>query len=336
MATNSTMNPTLVDLAKRLDPDGSIAMIAEILNETNEIMEDMPYMEGNLPTGNKTTIRTGIPEPTWRRLYGGVKPTRSTTAQVTDNTGMLEAYAEVDKALADLNGNTMQFRMSEERPHIEGMAQEMAKTLFYGNETDTAEAFTGLAPRFNRVSQSDAENAENVIDAGGTGSDNTSIWLIGWGEHSVTGMYPKGSTAGLNHKDMGEVTVEDASNGQNTGRFQAYRSHYRWDMGLIVKDWRYVVRIANIDVSNLTKTGETGADLVDLIAQSFELMPSMNMGRPVFYCNRTIKSFLRRQIKNSKNVQIAMREATGKHVMMIDETPVKRCDALLNTEARIT
>ena len=121
MAASASTHPTLVDLVKRQDPDGKIATIAEILNETNEILDDMVWMEGNLPTGHRTTVRTGIPAPTWRKLYGGVQPTKSTTAQVTDNTGMLEAYAEVDKALADLNGNTSEFRLSEDMAHIEGI-----------------------------------------------------------------------------------------------------------------------------------------------------------------------------------------------------------------------
>ena len=124
MAVLAENNPTLLDLAKRVDPDGRIATIVEILNETNEILPDMSWVEGNLPTGHRTTIRSGIPEPTWRRLYGGVQPTKSRTVQVTDNTGMLEAYAEVDKALADLNGNTGAFRLSEDRAHIEGIGQQ--------------------------------------------------------------------------------------------------------------------------------------------------------------------------------------------------------------------
>jgi hypothetical protein len=140
-----TTNPTLLDLAKSTDPDGKIAAVVEILNETNEILADMSWSEGNLPTGHRTTIRSGLPAPTWRKLYGGVQPTKSTKVQVTDNTGMLEAYAEVDAALADLNGNKAEFRLSEDRAHIEGMNQEMAETLFYGNEGTEPEAFTVLA-----------------------------------------------------------------------------------------------------------------------------------------------------------------------------------------------
>jgi hypothetical protein len=140
MATLSVANPTLLDLAKITDPDGSIATVIEILNQTNEILDDMSWVEGNLPTGHRTTIRTGLPDPTWRKMYGGVQPNKGRTAQITDNTGMLEAYAEVDKALADLNGNTSAFRLSEDRAHLEGMNQRMASTLFYGSEIVTPES----------------------------------------------------------------------------------------------------------------------------------------------------------------------------------------------------
>src|SRR5690606_10850438 len=223
MATLAVNNPTLLDLAKRSDPDGRIATIVEMLNETNEILDDMTWIEGNLVTGHRTTIRTGLPTPTWRKLYGGVQPTKSTTAQITDNTGMLEAYAEVDKALADLNGNTAEFRLSEDRPHIEAMSQEIADTIFYGNEGVEPEAFTGLSPRFNDLN---AENGGNIIDAKGTGSDNASIWLLVWSPNTVHGIVPKGSQAGLQMTDKGQVTIEDVDG--NGGRMEAYRTHYRW------------------------------------------------------------------------------------------------------------
>ena len=191
MAVLTATNPTLLDLARRTDPDGKIATIVEILNATNEVLDDMVWVEGNLTTGHRTTTRTGIPTPTWRKLYGGVQPTKSTTVQVTDNTGMLEAYAEVDKALADLNNNTAAFRMSEDRAFLEGMSQEVAQTLFYGNEGTEPEAFTGLATRYNDLSG--PANADNIIDAGGNDTDMSSIWLVVWGPNTVHGIIPTGS-----------------------------------------------------------------------------------------------------------------------------------------------
>ena len=267
-------------------------------------------------------------------MTSGVQPNKATNVQVTDNTGMLEAYAEIDKALADLNGNTAAFRLSEDRAHIEGMNQEMADTIFFGNEDTEPEAFTGLAPRFNSLS---AENADNIIDAGGTGSDNGSIWLVIWGPNTVHGIVPKGSTAGLQHTDKGQVTLEDASDGSNTGRMEAYRSHYRWDAGLTVRDWRFIVRIANIDRSNRTADASSGPDLPDLMFQAVDLVPNMSMGRAVFYMDRRMRGFLRRQVPNATGLStLTMENVGGKMLNAFQGVPVRRVDALSADEARIT
>ena len=334
MATLSVRNPTLLDLAKASDPDGKIATIVEILNETNEILDDMTFLEGNLPTGHRTTIRSGLPAPTWRKLYGGVQPNKATNVQVTDNTGMLEAYAEIDKALADLNGNTAAFRLSEDRAHIEGMNQEMADTIFFGNEDTEPEAFTGLAPRYNSLT---AENGDNIIDAGGTGTDNGSIWLIVWGPNTVHGIVPKGSVAGLQMNDKGQVTLEDASDGSNSGRMEAYRTHYRWDAGLSLRDWRFTVRICNIDRSNRTADASSGPDLPDLMFQATDIIPNMAMGRAAFYMDRDMRGFLRRQIPNATGLStLTMENVGGKMLSAFQGIPVRRVDALSADEARIT
>ncbi len=330
MAILTVNNPTLLDLAKATDPDGSIARVVEILNQRNEVLEDMPWMEGNLPTGHRTTIRSGLPTPTWRKLYGGVQPTKSRRVQVTDNCGMLEDYAEVDKALADLNGNTEAFRISEDRAHIEGMSQEMAQTLFYGNEGSEPEAFTGLAPRFNSLS---AENGDNIIDAfSGSGGDLTSIWLIVWGENSVHGIVPKGSKTGVQMTDKGQVTVENADG--NNGRMEAYRTHYRWDCGLTVRDWRQIVRIANIDVSELGTITNT-KNIINWMVQAAERVDNLNAGRPVFYMNRTIREKLRLGILEKISNNLTWETVAGKRVMTFDDIPVKRVDQILKTESRV-
>lgn len=336
MATLVATHPTLLDVTKRLDPNGKIDMIAELLAQTNEIIDDMVWIEGNLPTGHRSTIRTGLPAPTWRKLYGGVQPTKSTTAQVTDSIGMLEAYAEVDKALADLNGNTAAFRMSEDRAHIEGISQEFAQTLFTGNEANEPEAFTGFVPRFDSTS---ASNAENLINGGAANgqTDCCSIWLVVWGPNTVHGIYPKGSVGGLKMTDKGQVTVENATDysggAVGGGRYEAYRTHYRWDCGLTVRDWRYVSRIHSVDISTLTKNAGSGADLIDLMAQALEIIPSLQMGKACFYVNRTVKSFLRRQIVSKvASSTLTMDQVAGKQVLTFDGIPVRRCDALTSTE----
>jgi hypothetical protein len=329
MAALTNTNPTLLDLARRTDPDGRIASIVEIMAATNPILEHMGWQEGNLVTGHKTTVRTGLPTPTWRKLYGGVQPTKSTTAQVTDSCGMLEAYAEIDKALADLNGNTAAFRMSEDAAHIEGMSQELASTLFYG-DLSAPEEFVGLASRYNSLS---AENADNIISASGAGSDNTSIWLCVWGPQTGFGIVPKGSQAGLQMTDKGQVTIENVDNAG--GRMEGYRTHYRWDAGLTIRDWRYFVRIANIDVSDMA-TDSNSKGLIRLMIQASERIPSFGKGRACFYMNRGLREKLRLGILEKVSTNLTWETVTGKRVMTFDDIPVERTDAILNTEAVVS
>ena len=332
MTTLAVTHPTLLDVTKRLDPNGKIDTIAEILSEQNEILSDMVWVEGNLPTGHRTTIRTGLPTPTWRKLYGGVQPTKSKTAQITDACGMLEAYAEVDKALADLNGNTAAFRLSEERAHIEGMNQAFATTLIYGNETTTPEAFTGFAPRFNDQS---AGNGGNILTSAATpdNADNSSIWLVVWGPNTVHGIYPKGSMAGLQMEDKGQVTIESIDGAG--GRMEAYRTHYRWDCGLTVRDWRYVVRI-NYDLEDILATGATGPVLSELMGKAIRRIPSLSMGRPAFYMNRDSLDAIDSQSNNKSNMAFStIEDAQGKLITKFRGIPIRRVDGILSNESGI-
>lgn len=328
MAVLATTNLTLADLAKRKDTNGKVAKIVEILSLTNEILDDMIWVAANDGTGHKTTIRSGLPTGTWRLLNYGVQPEKSTTVQVRDGTGMLETYSEIDKALVDISDDGPALLLSESKAFLEGMNQNQATTVIYGDSSVFPERFTGLAPRFNLKS---AENGQNILEGGGTGSNNTSVWIVCWDEATIHGIYPKGTTAGLKQGDTKQETLFDAAG----GRYEGYRTHFSWFCGLTVRDWRYVVRIANIDVTTLTKTGSTGADLIDLMVQAIELLPNTRMGKCVFYVNRTIRSFLRRQIANKTNVWLNMEEVAGKKVLTFDGIPVKRVDAILNTEARV-
>lgn len=332
MATLTANYPTLVDVAKRLDPGGKIADIAEMLSQTNEVLLDMPYFEGNLPTGHRTTARVGLPSVVWRLLNGGVTPSKSQTAQIDEQCGMLEAYSEVDVALAKLNGNAPAFRLSEAQAFIEAMNQEMAQTLFYGNSGLNPEEFTGLAPRY---SSSTAGNGQNVIKAGGSGADNTSLWLIVWGQHSVHGIFPKGSKAGLDHQDLGEVTIENA-NGIGGARMQAFRDHWVWNNGIALRDWRYAVRVCNIDVSNLVAES-SAADLIKFMIKAMHRIPSFGIGRPAFYMNRTCYEMLDIQAQSKATYTLQTgNDAAGRPMISFRGIPIRKVDQIVENEALVS
>lgn len=332
MATLTSNVLTLVEHAKRFDPNGKIARVIEMLAQTNEILADMPFMEGNLPTGHRTTIRTGLPTVAWRLLNQGVQPSKSRTAQVDEQCGSLEAWSEVDSEIASMSGDVNGFRLSESKAFIEAMNIEMAQTVFYGNTGLAQEEFTGLAIRYSSLS---AANAQNIIDASGTGSDNSSIYLVGWGEQSVMGIYPKGSSIGLQHKDLGEQVIENVA-GIGGARMMGYREQFKWACGLSVKDWRYVIRICNIDISNLVAKS-SAADLIELMIKACHRIPFMNMCKPVFYMNRTVFEYLDIQRRDDVQVggQLGYEVVDGKRIATFRGIPIRICDALLTTESRV-
>ena len=331
MALLASGQLTLADWSKRLGPDGKISPIAEILSQSNDILEDVAFVEGNLPTGHRTTIRTGLPAVYWRAINQGVPSSKSTTAQVDEACGMMEARSNVDVKLLQLNGNSATFRLSEDSAFIEAMNQEMAATLFNGNPAVDPKKFLGLS---SRLSSTTAGNGSNVLLAGGSGSDNASMYLIGWGENACHGIFPKGSVAGLQQRDLGEESVSDGSGGQ----YQAARSLYQWDAGLVLRDWRFAVRIANIDVSdwiNVTGTQALSAstNLVKLMVKAIARIPNFNNVRLAFYTNRSIEEGLRIQALDRSQAVLKIEDAMNQFGSPMKELrfqgiPIRRVDAL--------
>ena len=326
---------TLSDWAKRQDPNmRGVADVIEQIAETNPLLTDAHMMEGNLTTGHRSTQRTTQPSGTWRQLNAGVAETKSTTRQVDDSTGMLAAYSAVDVVLANLNGNSQAFRRSEDAAFIQGLGEDATDAVIYGNSGVNPEQPHGLAPRYNSLT--DTVGTTNVINAGGSGSDNSSLWLITWGPKTTTLIHPKGTPVGLQIKDQGERPWDDGS----SNPYQAYVTYFEWHIGLAVPDYRYNVRIANIDISKLTADGATGADLMFKMVQAFYARPTAavitGMTSVVWYCNRTIGEYLHHQASNKSNVNLTLDNPAGEPVVRFLGAPIHILDALTEAEATIS
>lgn len=337
--------PTLYDITKTLDGNGKIAAIGEVLNEQNEMLDDVPWIQGNMTAGHKITLRKSIPAPTWRMFNQGVAPVVSANGQIEEVCGMMESYSEVDKALADLNGNTADYRLSQDKPIMEGFNQSLQNTLVYGDYKANNAKFSGFANRYyGLTSTTGGTTYGNVINAGGTTAGaQTSIYLVGWSPETVYGIYPKGSKAGLSFENLGVATIQvPTANGG--GQFEGYRSHYRWDVGLAVQDWRYVVRIANIDVAALKTAGDssdTSANLIKLMSMALDIPPYLSSARWSFYCNNTVRSMLRVKLMSKSNMWLTLDNITSgqgisRPTLSFMGYPVRRVDEITNTEAVIS
>lgn len=338
---------TLGDWTKRLDPNGSTAAVVELLSQVNDIDMDCLHKMGNLPTGDRTTVRTGLPAVYWRALNQGIPNSKSTTAQVDEGCGMLEAYSETDVDLLKLNDNQDSFLLSEAKPFLEAMSQERASTLFYGNPASDPKKFLGFGPRYSSTSGSVA-NSQNVLSANGSGG--ASVFLVGWGENSVYCPFPKGSEVGISYEDLGVDTVYTATaigaaTASATERMRARILHWQWKTGLVVRDWRYVVRIPNISISDLLAGSGTQATtsqyaLYKLMMRALYRIPNPRGVRLAFYMNRTVHSGLSLQAASAAQNVLKVEDGISQFGRPSAYTtflgvPIRQCDALINTEAAV-
>jgi hypothetical protein len=339
MATVGATHLTLLDHAKAYGQDGSRLVIAEVLNQSNPIIGDLLLREANGPTSHRSLMRTGIPQGVYRKFYQGVQPTKSIKAAIEDTMCMLEDRVEVDKDLATLENDLAAFRMDEARAHIEGIGQQLATAVFYADTDTNPERFLGLAPRYSSLS---AANAQNIISCSGTGSDQTSIWLLRHSPQSLFGIFPKGSKAGIQHDDLGEGDAFDTQT--PPARYRAYMDRFQVKMGLVVPDWRYNVRICNIDTTALVAES-SAADLVKAMVKAMARVPQANWSEYCWYGNRTVAEYLDIQSMGKATsgsgivtniVFNAQDAAQGRAFQSFRGIPWKTCDAILNTEAQVS
>lgn len=331
MATNlygDTGLATLYDIAARLGTNGQDAakLVVELQAQTNDIWQALPFKECNDGKIEKVLLRKALPAVAWRMLNKGTKPTKSATGQASFTTGGLEAFAEVDERMLQLNKNSNVWRLNENKAHQEAMNQKMCQTIFYGDEKVNPAGFTGLNAYFYSKSL-DALYSDQIIDAGGTGDNLTSLWFITFGVDTVYGIHPQGVPGGYSYKDNGRIQLFDADG----GKFWGYQSQYNWDMGLCVRDPRYVVRVANIDTTNFEDT-----TFIEKLIEGFNQLHDPDHGRTFCLCNRKVETKLAIMASKKENVNLRFDEFAGKKVTHFWTAPILRNDAILNTESQIS
>jgi hypothetical protein len=338
MSTIGNSYLDLIDVYKRQDSTRQIARIIELLAQTNSVLDDALAIECNNGTKHRTTIRSGLPSVTWGKLYQGIPESKSTTTQVEDTTGFVEALSTVDKRLLDISANEAAVRLSEAKAFLEAMNQEAATKIFYGDTASAPEQFIGFSPRFNDTT---AANGGQIVKAGGSGSDNTSIWFVTWSEEHCHLIYPQGTKAGLTREDKGEQRVLDA----NGDAYYAKEELFRWHLGVTVRDWRNVARIANIDLSDLAAGT---VDIYKYMRQAFWKIKQHRVmgGKMAIYCNANVLEALDAAntptmssnvpaSSTGTNIRLRRDEIDGKEVLSYRGIPIRQCDAILNTETAI-
>ena len=341
--------PTITDITTR-QVMGKSVFIAEMMSQSNDYFDDAVWIEANEAGGHETVFRTSIPAGSWRLANQGVPYGKSTTAKMRVGIASLEDYSQVDRWIAEQAGDIDEFRESEDIAFLEGMSQTFVQTAFYGNTAINPAEFFGWAPFYNTVATGTAQNAANVFDGGGKGSNNMSIWFLCHGEHTLVHAFPRGSKAGLAMEDKADTVPGFDSLGN---RFEAYTSWFRQQGCIVPMDWRYGARIANIDVTAAGLAGPNALDLFATLAEVEQFFPHLTAKssgitktdaprdpapgiRPVVYLNRTGRHWMDVQAMRDRNVLLRAEDYDGVACLQWRGIPIKVVDQLINTESRVT
>lgn len=319
----STLTPTgltLVEVAKRLNPDGTQGRIAEVLAEKNDILMDIPFMAANDTFTNKTIRRSKEPAGQFRKLNEGISKGFSKTTVKWDVIGLLESEGQHDVEVIDNMPNPKEARNDENVSHINGMGKTMATTLMYGSTVTTPEKFNGLSVRLDSLSDT------TVQGASGTGSDLTSIFIVDWGPDTCHGIYPKNSVAGLDKMNLGVQIVQDGSSND----YRAYVDWFTWRMGLAVKNPLSIGRVANIESAGASNLFDEDL-LIKVIVQ-------MTQGPGTrIYVNRTVMAQMWIRLKDKSNVHFTRLDGldAGGAPMAFNGIPIRQVDKILDTESAV-
>lgn len=333
MATEgiNTELPTLLDAAVLKDPEGKQAKVISMLQPKNAIFNDAVAVECNRDTGYQWTQDTELPSVEWRRINAGVAASKGQSAQMVETPGLLETSSQVDIELLKVGGNEQIIRFDQARKHLIAMNKEAERALVYESQKDNPERLHGFMPRFDGLSVNFSEQIINCQIAQDASADKTSVIAVCWGPDSCHLIYPKGTTSGLEHKDMGEQRATDAAG----KRFTVKEDVWTMRIGLAIPDPRYVAVLRNIDTTAIAKTGKL---LIEDLIQLQEQVEDEQMGRCALYMNRKIRTYLRLQAADTvkSGGPVYFEEIAGKRLLMFGGWPVRRTDAILNTEAQIS
>lgn len=325
---------TVSDMLAMTRPDGSLE--TEVVNrvaKTNGLFSKLPFMKGNKTDGHQQVQLVTV--PTVGYITYNVAPTTSKAGRVqrTDTVGTISTYSKVDPNLAKDQDNPEAFRKSEDIAFLESTINQASTDIIYANSASEALKFDGLAVRYGTVNTTRHNSGYYMINGGGSGSDNTSIYVAKIGPGGLMGLVGKNGTIGIQTIDHGDkVWIADSA-----GTQMPYMvTEIKLELGLTVKNPGAVVRICNIDKSALV-TESSAANLQKLIFKAAEMIENVD-GQTAVICNRTVKAHLGIQAFQKTTLGLhAIADTWGEHVEMIPGVgPVIVEDAITNAEATIS
>ncbi len=331
---------TLAD-AKALLPV-EIGDVVEVLRKAVPIIDDIPYVEMNHGVKHVVHLRSDLPDVYYRKVNQAIPASKTSTEEREFVAAHFESKAVMDEKAANYGGadRVAVNRWNQAEGHIQSNAHELANLIVYGSPADNHQKVAGIYDILSTLNPAEP-TSKQIISAGGTGSDNTSILFVSWGKKKVYGIFEKGSTAGLKRIDRsknGLVQIAGKTAAGGDGWYWGHEENFEVDHGLCVENYQALARVANIDVSNLLVPANA-ADLFKFMKRAlYRIPPQIRQEKGKIYVNSTIMSFLDEQATEKVGLGGGLRfeNYQGETVLTFRGWQIREMDIILDTEAAVT
>lgn len=331
---------TLGDAKKFLDHN--VQDVVEVLRKAVPIIDDIPYIEMNKGVKHVVALRSDLPKPWYRKTNQPIPASKTTIEEREFVASHFESKSVIDEMVAEYGGKDRinQNRWNQAEGHIQSNANELADLILYGSPTTDNRQVPGLMHILSTLDSSEPVSKQ-IIDAGGLGSDNSSILFVSWGKGKVYGIFEKGTQAGLKRVDRSpgnlRVQIHGTTENGSSGWFYGYEENFMVDHGICVEDYRALARICNIDVSNLIDP-QQAANLFKLMVRAlYRIPPVLRQEKGKIYVNSTIMSFLDEQSLSliGAGGGLTRENYQGETVLKFRGWEIREMDNMLTTEARV-
>lgn len=348
MSTLGSRYITFRDLSSGRTPDGLVdKAVVDMMAQENSVLQDVLWKECNKGREDYVTIRSGMPEAVLRQFYEGWTGTKASKRQVTNSCCRVTTGIEFDWALYQGDKDKAAFLADEQRAHASVLGDKVAALLFYGDASTDPKGINGFAKTFSVAGAVTGQNmvtndalaafycfnAGKAAEAGSSAATiaRRSIFLVGWGARAAHGIYPEGSSAGI---DIGQLTQQYQTDGAG-GNLLMGLQEMNWWAGLNIRDFRSSGRIANINIMN--DPMDAGTPDVGLLVRRLVSRVKTTGVTQRFYCSRLVFEHVAMQLeRKTQGNAVKYADLEQKKDAALFGIPVAFCDCLNGDEAEVS
>lgn len=324
---NVTQNDyNLVDVTKSLAPDQkSFLNTVNLIAKKNDFLDDVRWEEGIGLTSHLIGQIVSMPDITESADNQGYGTGKDEVINVDEFACEIGSNNPIDVRTLMRSPNPREFRSRKDDSHIVAHGEKLVERVFSGNRKTNPLQIDGLYNR-NFWAGSISSNGAYQLSAGGiSGADMFDAWVIRHGEDAFKMWYPRGSKAGINIEDKGELPVLDAAGKM----YFAQVTHFDWKFGLGIYDPRNIVRVSNI------KPSDSAQKLEETLVRAINRMRGEN--DIVIYLPSEVYTQLDILAMNKTNAVYTKEDVFGRKVTTFRGVPVRKVeflDSLKYTTAR--